>query len=304
MKTASNRGWSFENAKDALLAYFFELHKIGDRVFTRGDLKRILLEHRGKWKVAKKHGVGDFIEFLLGDKGFDFHHVELTSELNGSTERFVLGTVSPYQVGLSLKPRAYLTHGTGVFLHGLTDEIPKTIYVNHEQRPKVTQSALSQTALELAFSRPQRMSRFALRWGDYRFVLINGKATGRLEVGTIRDPTSDGEVVSATKLERTLIDIVVRPAYAGGIYQVLQAYRRAKESMSSNVLVATLKKLEYVYPYHQAIGFLMERAGYEKNRYARLRTLGLNYDFYLVHGMKERLYDKDWRLFYPKGIEA
>lgn len=297
-----NRPRNFESAKDAVLAYFLEHYKSGERIFTKTELAEILSEQRAKWKVAKKYGVQDFIGALLGE-GFDFHRVHLTSEEYRPIERFALGSVSPYQVALSLRPRSYLTHSTALFLHGLTDQLPKTIYINHEQRPKVTHSVLTQNGLELAFSRPQRKSRFAFTWDEYRIVVINGKATGRLEVGTMPDPGSEGEVLSATKLERTLIDVVVRPAYAGGIYQVLEAYRRAKDSMSSNVLVATLKKLEYVYPYHQAIGFLMQRAGYEESKYTRLRSLGLHHDFYLVHGMKEREYDKEWRLFYPKGFE-
>lgn len=58
-----------------------------------------------------------------------------------------------------------------------------------------------------------------------------------------------------TKLERTLIDIAVRPNYAGGVHHVLEAYAAAKSRVSVNVLLATLQKMEYVYPYHQVIGF-------------------------------------------------
>ena len=68
------------------------------------------------------------------------------------------------------------------------------------------------------------------------------------------------------------------------------------------VLVATLKQLGYVYPYHQAIGFLLERAGVEPARLEPLRALGLHFDFHLVHGMRERDYHAGWRLFHPKGL--
>ena len=61
-----------------------------------------------------------------------------------------------------------------------------------------------------------------------------------------------------TNLERTLIDAAVRPVYAGGVFEVRKAYQLAKEKVSVNRLAALLQKLNYIYPYHQAIGFYLE----------------------------------------------
>jgi predicted transcriptional regulator of viral defense system len=111
-----------------------------------------------------------------------------------------------------------------------------------------------------------------------------------------------GEEFSVTKIERTLIDIVVRPAYSGGVLQVLEAYKKARDRISVPTLLTTLKNLDYVYPYHQAIGFYMERAGYDVKDTERLRAIGMNNDFYLAHDLKEMEYDPNWRLFFPKSL--
>jgi hypothetical protein len=73
--------------------------------------------------------------------------------------------------------------------------------------------------------------------------------------------------------------------------------------MSIDQLIATLSKLDYVYPYHQAIGFLMQKAGYPERSYSKLRDLGLNHDFYLAHALQQPEYSEEWRLFYPTDLK-
>jgi predicted transcriptional regulator of viral defense system len=213
--------------------------------------------------------------------------------------RFIWKSASDYEVALSLKRGAYLSHATAMFIHHLTDQIPFRMYVNSEQSPKPSSGTLTQQGIDNAFARKQRESTFIFKFDGREALLLWGKHTGRLEVTEIQ---YQGGTISVTKLERTLIDIAVRPLYAGGVFQVLEAYRRAKDQVSTGVLVATLKKLAYVYPYHQAIGFYMQRAGYSDSQYGRLRALGLNYDFYLTYDLREKEYDSEWRLFFPKGM--
>lgn len=113
----------------------------------------------------------------------------------------------------------------------------------------------------------------------------------------------EGETVRVTGVERTLIDAAVRPVYAGGVYEVLNAYRLAREKVSVNKLAATVKKLDYIYPYHQVVGFYLERAGvYKESSIALFQKHEFRYDFYLMHQMKETAYSKRWRLHFPKGF--
>jgi hypothetical protein len=283
-------------AKRTITTFFDDAEQ---RIFSRKDLSAILSQHRADWRLAYSTTVNEFIDFLL--QNARLKDATLQSKTYSLPARYSWGDASPYSLALSLRRAGYLSHATAMFLHALTEQIPKTIYVNFEQSPKPRPSGLSQESLDRAFANRQRQTNYIFRYGDQQIAILSGKQTGRLGAVSARGPA--GENVDVTNLERTLIDIVVRPDYAAGVYQVLQAFRSAKQNMSVNALLAILKGLDYVYPYHQAIGFYMQRAGYEESRWGRLKALDRHYDFYLAHDLRDKAYDPEWRLFYPKGLE-
>ena len=276
------------------------LDEDGRRIFSPQDLIKLLDEHREDWWILSGITKSDFIKYLEEELGLR------KVVLAGSTHqqkfiRYRWRDPSPVEVASTLRSTAYLCHSSAIFVHGLTEQLPKVLYVNYEQSVKPKSSGtLTQEGIDRAFRGKQRESTFAFEYEDYKFILLSGKNTQRLDVQTKRLP--NGGKVQVTSLERTLIDIAVRPTYAGGVHEVLKVYRNAKDTVSIGKLVATLKQLDYVYPYHQAIGFYLDRAGCTAKQTDRLRELGLKFNFYLAHGMKEAELNEHWKLFHPKGM--
>jgi len=266
--------------------------------YTYLQLQAAITQHRGDWHLGTV-SAPTIVELLLGESHLSV--VDLASDNYSSQQRFVWGTPSAFELALSLRPNAYLSHGTAAYLRGLHRKVPTTFHVNKEQSPKKQFGTLTQDGLDRAFSSRPRQSNLVFSDQDgHRFVVIAGKSTNHLGVGAIKGPA--GERLYATKVDRTLIDITVRPIYCGGVGKVLEAYRTARDELSAKRLMATLKKLGHLYPYHQAIGFYLERAGFDGEALDLARRPGLEFDFYLTHGMDDTVYDKAWRLHYPRGL--
>jgi hypothetical protein len=278
---------------------FFEVSR--DRVFTAGELAGILQENRDTWRLPQRMTGTKFIGFLKENGSLR----EVTLALEDASQkrdviRYAWGDASPFHVALSLRRQSFLCHSSAAFVLGLTDVIPRRIFVNVEQTPKPSdKGSLSQKSIDAAFRRPQRLSNQVYLFEDHSVVLLNGKYSGRFEVGEV---TFLEDIFISSRLERTLVDLTVRPVYGGGVQQVLEAFVRARETASTMKLLAVLKRLDYVYPYHQAIGFYMERAGFKPEQYEKFKEPGLEFDFYLAHDMREMDYNSTWRIFYPKGL--
>ncbi|MCK5708688.1 MAG: hypothetical protein KAI43_13655 [Candidatus Aureabacteria bacterium] len=290
----SNRS-RLEISKKDIISVFENSNK---KAYSESDLTGILLEHSDFWRLGQNITTGKLIEFLIKKRILNI--AKLKSE-RGDIVRYYRGDDFLYEIALSIRSRSYLSHYTAVFFYGLTDQIPKTIYVNYEQSRKNTGNvSLKQKGIDDAFKKPVRVSHNIYSCSDHNICVLNGKHTGHLGVCELKDPSLSN--LKVTDIERTLIDIAVRPVYAGGIYEVQQAFKRALEQVSVNKLTALLKKINYIYPYHQVIGFYLDRAGCKQKLLDLLVELGMDYDFYLTHQMGKTSYSKKWRLFYPKDF--
>lgn len=284
-------------AKGQVLRFF---ESSDQRVFTGDDLSVILQEHRDAWRLPQRMTALKLIEFLTAEGRLRAIEIRPATGDRGPVTRYAWGNVSPLRVALSFRRLAFLSHASAAFVLGLTDVVPRRIYVNLEQTPKPASGGpLAQERIDFAFRRPQRESNQIHHFEESTLVVLNGKHSGRFEVGRV---AFLNEVFVSTLLERTLVDLTVRPAYAGGVWAVLEAFRRARERASTLKLMAVLKRLSYIYPYHQALGFYMERAGFRDAQCQPLRDLGLEFDFYLAHGLADLEYDSRWRIHYPKGL--
>jgi predicted transcriptional regulator of viral defense system len=285
--------------RKAKVTKFFAAH--GQRVFLSTELGSVLSNNRETFGFPQSYSATQFRDFLLGEQILEKASIQQIEGSQSELIRYVVPDTSAYAVAQTLRRGSYLSHASSIFLHGITQQIPKTIYVNKEQSPKPSHpESLTQEGIDRAFSNRIRTSNYVFGYKDFKIVVLSGKATNQLEVDDLE--ISPGEKVRTTRLERALIDIAVRPNYAGGVFEVLEAYRAAADRISVNLLVATLKRLGYVYPYHQAIGFYLERAGVAANQLAKVRSLGISYKFYLTNQISDHQYDSNWMVYFPQGL--
>jgi hypothetical protein len=279
------------------LAIKAHIESLPPQAWSRKDIQKLLTEKREIWNAPQYLTPGLLIAFLLDNDLAQ--KIEIRSKEYGVKSRYIISNLTLLPFACSFYKRSYVSHATALYVHNLVPE--GRIYVNHEQSPKKTTSRLSQVRIDQAFKNRPRRSSYEFRTEKHIFVFLNGKNTG--DAGIVEIVDSSGQSIRCTSLERTLIDCVVRPQYVEGIATLARVLPKAIDRISTQELVSLLAQTKYVYPYHQALGFLLGRAGMSPTQLEPLRRLPRRFKFYLDYGMKQPLYDPEWQIYYPVQLQ-
>lgn len=271
-------------------------------IFSVNELKSILDNKGYEWDLSISTTALKFITFLIEQSHLD--KLEGFSYAERYTWRREQAHYLTYELALSLKPRSYLSHYTAMFLHGFTEQVPKTIYVTFERAENLynREDELTQAGIDAAFQKDARKTNETYTYGEFRIVLINAYRNNHIGIQSIR--MEDGTLLSIANKERTLIDSMVRPNYSGGLDEVCKAYKIANGMVQVNRLKAYLTNLKYTYPYQQSLGFLLDLAGFDTSKTdAIYKICAFQFHFYLDRQIKNPSYSDKWMIYYPDKIK-
>lgn len=246
----------------------------GLKSLSRGEIKRFLLEEYS------------FIEDqIIGD-----HSYEIYYRSNSKIDFFDVAAVR--------SRGSYFSYYSALYINNLTLQIPKQIYLTLERKSlDQNNNILKQENIDRVFSKPPRITSDKRNYKNFDINFINGQYQNLIGITTFRGQ------YAVSDIERTLIDIAVRPFYSGGVTQVLEAYINAKNKLDPQKLIDYYAQLNYTYPYHQVIGFYLEKAGYDAKMYNEFLNFDdLEFHFYLTYNILHKEFSKKWRLYYPKGL--
>jgi predicted transcriptional regulator of viral defense system len=280
------------------------------KIFNNNDLKFMLLFIKAKISIAKTTNFNEFSSFLISSKIMKLIMFEYSKDNRIALRyHFSKDEISDYKLAQSLSKKSFISHYSAMSYHDLTDNIPKRTYLNSEQTKQTLGRSVTddlvQENIDRAFSKDMRKTtKFVYEKNEnIEIVFLNSANTGNFGVESV---PYKKDTIKVTSLERTLVDIVVRPAYSGGSLEILNAYKKARDkTISVGKIISILKKNDYIYPYEQSIGFLLEKANYDKKLVNRIYNIcEKKYKFYLDYKIPEKNFSKKWNLYYPSFFDT
>lgn len=289
-------------AQSKIEQYLSDLDK---NVFLETDLKSIFNRNKKKWDLTYSTTFEKFVNHLLKRSYLSFIEVPEFNKIIYIWKENTLTDEAVYEVALAIKPRSYISHYSAMFLLNLTEQIPKTIYVTYDRESPINKRKnidLLQESIDRAFSKEKKKPRVVASFKGYDIVLISGTDSKKTGVTNIK--LFNGITIQVTNIARTLIDIVVRPELSGDVTEIAKAYSLAKNQVQIKQLKIYIKSKDYIYPYEQVVGFLMEYVGYDADKVEEIHGMCKNiFSFYLGRNMKNPLFSEKWKIYYPKLLD-
>ena len=217
-----------------------------------------------------------------------------------------LDKLNPYEIAQAMFPQGYFCNLSSIYYHSLTNQVPKAIYICYEKKPAKRKkvNTVNNNELRRAFIKPHRHTNHVYTLDDYKVVVVE---RARISNSGVVESHPPGTLLPnksrVTCIERAMIDAVVSPHYNGGIVSVYTYFRNAWNMLDMARLIKIYRRLDFVYPYSQSIGFLLDRAGMPKYASVIYKNFPPERSFFVDHDAKTTwVYDEKWKLYYPAGL--
>lgn len=230
------------------------------------------------------------IENLVGQKG-ELYSVFIKKNI----ENFDV-----FDIASARSRNSYFSYFSALYINALTLQIPKQIFMTLERTQLYKTLAISkvhQSSVDKSFSKSPRITQNKRYYKQYSINLVHGQKQNNIGVIPFK------EIYQVSDIERTLIDVSVRPFYCGGVSQVLEAFVSARKRIDIDKLYYYYSKMNFIYPYNNIIGFYLEHAGYHESEILAFRKMR-NFDIkiYLTYNIQNPILSESWNIYYPKGL--
>ena len=193
-----------------------------------------------------------------------------------------IAAIHEYEVAMALVQPAAISHWSALNDHGLTEQIPRHVFVLTTTDVSVPRKRTSESA--------DARGGYVVNGTVYRFVQVRPErffGVERIWMGDAR--------VSITDLERTLLDGLAMPQHYGGFGEVIHAFGEAMDQLNVGRIV------EYAQRFGLAVakraGWVLELQGCEDPRLNKLAALPIKGHRKLdPTGPRKGTYNNRWML--------
>ena len=166
--------------------------------------------------------------------------------------------VHEFEIAMALAEPAAISHWSAMHHHGLTDQVPRKVFVLTTTDGSVPRAR--------GAGAQRNVGGYPVGDTVYQFVQVKPArffGSEKVWVGEAR--------VAVTDLERTLLDCLSMPQYCGDFAEVLHAFSEARDRLDTERIIGYAQRLDATTA--KRLGWVLEKHGVEGDRLEALAEL-------------------------------
>jgi len=155
---------------------------------------------------------------------------------------------------------------------------------------KSQHNALTQSAIDNAFSKPYRRTQSVGVLNDKNIVILTPKYSNK--IGVIND------FIPKSSINRALVEMIIHVEYFRNSQEIIQTYLPLKTKININEVYKIVAALDLIYPYFQCVGFYLQKIGFTLEELIQFKQQVKNLKFYTDKNQDRYLFDDYWQMYY------
>ena len=193
---------------------------------------------------------------------------------------------------LSLKKRAFLSMSSSLNYQGLSSYRDDFVFISQEQSPKedYNHSKLTQEAIDNAFSKDYRRTKKVGKYNNKHIVFLEPKNTKEFGVIEING-------IKVSSVSRALVEMVVNVQYFRNTKELISVFKKIKSNIDIDEVFDIVEKFDFIYPYHQSIGYILEKIGFKREKLYKFKECVSKLNFYTDKKQDNYKYIAYWKMY-------
>lgn len=193
---------------------------------------------------------------------------------------------------LSLKKSAFLSMSSSLNYQGLSSFRDDFVFISQEQSPKEHSHKidLTQEAIDSAFEKDYRRTHKIGEYHNKHIVFLEPKNTRNFGV-------IDVNGISVSSVNRALVEMIVNVQYFKSSRDVINVFSKIKDHIDVDEVFEVLEKFDFIYPYYQSIGYVLEEIGFSKKELHKFKERVSKFDFYTDKKQKNYKKIPYWKMY-------
>jgi hypothetical protein len=267
------------------------------KFYTYRDLQILLENLKRDSLVAQSLKFDSFFSRVI-QKDLHKESIHLDSQVvpQDLTRYYFGDTNTEFDKALMYKKDSFLSLSTSLNFQGLSTIQDNIIYTSSELNDKSKYSkpiTLTQQDIDNSYSKEARKTKSYAEYGDKFLVLLTPKYSNKIEV-------IEYNGIPVSSINRALVEIIVNSQYYKSTQEIINIFKPIKKYIDLEKVNNVLIGFNYIYPFHQCVGFFLEQIGFKREELGIFHKYVDTLVFYTRKQLLEYRYDDYWKIRFNK----